>query len=231
MQKPRVLAFDVFGTVVDWYSSVAEEVAASLPHVDADAFTRAWRAGYRPAMDRVLTGELGWTRIDDLHLMILRDLLARFGIDSIEEPAIRELNRAWHRLRPWPDSARGLERLGRDYMRCTLSNGNLGLLADLTRHGDLDFDCLLSAEVFRCYKPAPETYLGVADVFDVAPGDVLMVAAHRDDLDAARACGLQTAYIERPLEYGPNEPKDVSNRHTHTFHARDLLDLADQLGT
>jgi 2-haloacid dehalogenase len=140
------------------------------------------------------------------------------------------LNRVWHRLDAWPDSVAGLARLKSRCMICTLSNGNIGLLANMAKHAGLPWDCILSAEVFRAYKPDPATYLGVARVFDVPPGEVMLVAAHHDDLAGARACGLRTAYIERPLEFGVARPKDVAPHPANELHARDLIDLAQQLG-
>ena len=226
----KILAFDVFGTVVDWHGSIQREVNARWPHVDGDAFALAWRAGYVPAMQRVRSGELGWTRIDDLHRLILETLLPTFGLSHLSEAERQHLNLAWHRLDPWPDVVAGMQRLKTQYTLCTLSNGNLGLLTALSKHGHLPWDCLLSAEVFRAYKPDPATYLGVADVFNVKPVQTALVAAHHDDLAAARACGLVTAYIERPMEYGPHHPKDVSPQAGNDFHAKSFLDLADQLG-
>lgn len=225
-----MLAFDIFGTVVDWHGSILGEVQALHPAVDADAFALAWRAGYQPAMARVRSGELGWTRIDELHRLILDDLLPRFGLAHLSEAERQHLNRVWHRLNPWPDTVQGLTRLKTRYTICSLSNGNMGLLTNMAKRAGLPWDCVLSAEVFRAYKPDPRTYLGVAQTFDVAPADVMLVAAHQDDLAAARACGLQTAYIERPLEFGAGQPKDVSPDPANTLHARDLLHLADQLG-
>lgn len=229
MKLPQVLAFDVFGTVVDWHGSIAREVDAMGLGVSGDEFALAWRAGYQPAMQRVRSGELGWTPLDDLHRMILDDLLRRFGIHHLDEAARRHLNRAWHRLDPWPDSVPGLTRLKSRYVVCSLSNGNIGLLAAMAKRAGLPWDCILSAEVFRAYKPDPATYLGVAQVFDVAPQDVMLVAAHHDDLAAARACGLRTAYVERPLEFGPRHPKDVSPQPGCDVHATDLVALADLL--
>ena len=226
---PKILAFDVFGTVVDWHGSIAAEVRQLYPEVDGDAVALAWREGYQPAMQRVRSGELGWTKIDDLHRLILDDILPRFGLGSLPENERRTLNRVWHRLNPWPDVVEGLSRLKRRHIITTLSNGNIGLLTDMAKHGELPWDCVLSAEVFRAYKPDPRTYLGVADVFDVAPSEVMMVAAHQEDLAAARDCGLLTAYIERPLEFGAARPKDVSPVAENTLHARDFIDLARQL--
>lgn len=226
----EVLAFDIFGTVVDWHGSLVRELAQLHPEVDGDAFANAWRAGYKPAMARVMSGELGWTLIDDLHRIILDGILPQFGLEHLDEAARRHLNRAWHRLDPWPDSVRGLQRLKRKYILCSLSNGNLGLLTRMAKRAGLPWDCVLSAEVFRAYKPDPATYLGVARVFDVAPERVMLVAAHHDDLAGARACGLRTAYVERPLEFGARRPKDVSLRPGNDMHTKDFDDLADQLG-
>lgn len=227
---PRILAFDIFGTVVDWHGSIVRELEARYPGVDGNALALAWRAGYQPAMQRVRSGELGWTRIDELHRLILDGLLPRFGLASLNEAERAELNRVWHRLDAWPDSVAGLLRLKQRFTICSLSNGNLGLLTNMAKRAGLPWDCILSAEVFRAYKPDPRCYLGVAQTFDVSPGEVMLVAAHQDDLAAARACGLQTAYIERPHEFGAGQPKDVSPDPANTHHARDLLDLADRLG-
>lgn len=230
MSSPQVLAFDIFGTVVDWHGSIAREIALVDPTVDADAFALAWRAGYQPAMQRVRSGELGWTRIDELHRLILDEILPRFGLAHLGEAQRVQLNRAWHRLDAWPDAVAALTRLKQRFTICTLSNGNIGLLTNMAKRAGLPWDCILSAEVFRAYKPDPATYLGVAQTFDLAPEQVMLVAAHQDDLAAARACGLLTAYIERPLEFGAARPKDVSPDPANTRHARDLLDLAEQLG-
>jgi 2-haloacid dehalogenase len=230
LAAPSILAFDIFGTVVDWHGSIVSEMQALHPQVDADAFALAWRAGYQPAMERVRSGELGWTRIDVLHRMILDGLLAQFGLDHLDEVERVELNRVWHRLNPWPETVQGLTRLRQRFTLCTLSNGNIGLLTNMAKRAGLPWDCILSAEVFRAYKPDPATYLGVAHTFDVPPESVMLVAAHQDDLAAARACGLATAYIERPLEFGAAHLKDVSPDAANTWHARDLVHLAEQLG-
>lgn len=230
LAAPSILAFDIFGTVVDWHGSIVREMQARYPQVDADAFALAWRAGYQPAMQRVRSGELGWTRIDTLHRMILDGLLPQFGLDHLGELERAELNLVWHRLDPWPDTVAGLTRLRTRFTICSLSNGNIGLLTNMAKRAGLPWDCILSAEVFRAYKPDPATYLGVADTFDVPPAGVMLVAAHQDDLAAARHCGLATAYIERPLEFGAGHVKDVSPDPANTWHARDLVHLAEQLG-
>jgi len=225
----KILAFDIFGTVVDWHGSIVRELRALHPQVDADAFALAWRGGYQPAMRRVMSGELGWTLIDDLHRLILDEMLPRFGLAHLGEAERRHLNKVWHRLDAWPDAVAGLKRLKSRYTICSLSNGNIGLLADMAKRAGLPWDCILSAEVFRAYKPDPAVYLGVARVFDVRPEETMLVAAHQDDLAGARACGLRTAYIERPLEFGTAHPKDVSPDPANTLHAGSLNDLADQL--
>ena len=228
--RVQVLAFDVFGTVVDWHSGISREVQALYPDVNGGEFALAWRAGYQPAMRRVMSEDLGWTLIDDLHRLILDGILAQFGLADLTEAQKKRLNTVWHRLDPWPDVLEGLTRLKTRHTICTLSNGNLGLLSNMAKRACLPWDCILSAEVFRAYKPDPATYLGVARVFDLTPVEVMLVAAHQDDLTAARACGLQTVYIERPTEFGAAQPKDISPDPANTRHARDLLDLAEQLG-
>jgi 2-haloacid dehalogenase len=230
----KVIAFDVFGTVVDWYSGIAAEAERILPGVDGGAFALAWRAGYQPAMkgvmERLAAGEGGFTLLDELHMSILGGVLRDFGIEGLDAARKRDLNKAWHRLPAWPDSVPGLARLRRKYVICSLSNGNIGLLTEMAKNAGLPWDCVLSAEVFKAYKPDPRTYLGVAAVFDVPPGQVMLAAAHHDDLAAARTCGLRTAYIERPLEFGPSQPKDVSPEPDNNLHARSIEHLADLLG-
>jgi 2-haloacid dehalogenase len=236
----KVIAFDVFGTVVDWHSGIAAEAERLLPGVDGSAFALAWRAGYQPAMKSVMErmaadegrtgGAGGFTLLDELHLSVLERVLRDFGRTDVDPALKRELNLAWHRLPAWPDSAAGLARLKKKYIICTLSNGNIGLLTEMAKGAGLPWDCVLSAEVFKAYKPDPRTYLGVAGVFDVAPARVMLAAAHHDDLAAARACGLKTGYIERPNEFGGARPKDVSPQPGNSLHARDIGALADLLG-
>ena len=177
-----------------------------------------------------MSGELGWTKIDDLHRMILDQVLVDFSVDHLSEAEIQHLNLVWHRLEPWPDSVAGLTRLKQRYTISTLSNGNIGLLTNMAKNAGLPWDCILSAEVFRAYKPHPDTYLGVADIFAVEPGQVMLVAAHHDDLQAARECGLKTAYIERPWEFGRDQAKDVSAVEGNDCHAADFNALAEILG-
>src|SRR5690349_12933432 len=209
MMRPRALAFDVFGTVVDWRTSVIRELTSfGESHgleQDWAQFADDWRAGYPTAMDRVRTGGLPWLKIDALHRLMLDDLLERAGIDSIPEPEADELTRAWRPLDPGPDSVGGLTPLKRSATITTLSNGNVSLLTNTAKRAGLPWDCVISAELFHHYKPDPEAYLGCADLLDVAPGELMLVAAHPGDLRAARDAGLMTAYVPRPLEYGPNQ--------------------------
>lgn len=213
----RALVFDTFGTVVDWRSGVAREAAPFLARhgkADADpgAFADAWRRRYVPAMAEVSSGRRSFVRLDVLHRENLDGVVAEFGLDPSAIPAaeLDELNLAWHRLDPWPDCVAGLTRLKAGYIIAPLSNGNVVLLLDMAKRAGLPWDAILGAEVVRAYKPTPESYLGTADMLAMRPDEVCMVAAHNDDLKAARACGLRTAYVRRPHEFGPHvarEPK------------------------
>jgi len=237
MSEPavHVLAFDVFGTVVDWRSSIIAEgqslATAKGLSVDWAKFADAWRAGYGPAMERVRRGELPWTKLDALHRLILDQLLVRFGIEGLGEQEKVRLNRAWHRLRPWPDSVAGLERLRRRFVVTTLSNGNVALLTEMAKHAGLPWDCILSAELVRHYKPDPEVYRLVPELFDLRPEQVMMVAAHEADLQAAKQLGLRTAFVHRPLEYGPQTPVPSVPAGRFDYVAEDLVDLAARLGS
>ncbi len=229
----KALTFDVFGTVVDWRGSLIREgeLLAKRKGVNADwpAFADAWRAGYHPAMDRVRKGELPWTHIDRLHRMILDTLLPKFSLTGLNESEIEELNRAWHRLTPWPDSVPGLNRLRGRYVLATLSNGNVSLLVDMAKNAGLPWDCVLSSELFGHYKPDLEVYRGAAQLLNLAPDEVMMVAAHPSDLKAAQKCGLKTAYVPRPLEYGP-QSKLAPHDGKFDIVADSFLDLAAKLG-
>ena len=231
----RALVFDVFGTVVDWRSGIVRDgaalAAAKGVAVDWPAFADAWRAGYQPAMQRVRSREIAWTTIDRLHRSILETLLPRFGLEALDEAERDALNRVWHRLDPWPDAVAGLDRLKRRFTIATLSNGNVSLLVDMAKRAKLPWDCVLSAEMFGHFKPDPEVYLGAARMLDVAPGELLMVAAHPSDLAAAARAGLVTAYVPRPLEYGPaGELRDPPGDLVFDHVARDFHALATQLG-
>lgn len=226
MDDIKVISFDVFGTVVDWFSSIRNEVESLGLDVPADKFARAWRSGYKPAMQKVLSGELGWTLIDDLHFMILEEVLKEFNVHGMTDEEKDHLNKGWHRLAPWPDSSEAIERLNRQFKTCTLSNGNLSLLENLSEYANLHWSKIFSAETFGTYKPDPKMYLGVASTFGVEPSNVLMVATHQDDLDAAKQVGLRTAYVRRPLEYGiENFTKSYSDDNDLVLN--DLIELAE----
>jgi len=233
----RALAFDVFGTVVDWRGSIIREgqalSAAKGWRVDWPAFADAWRAGYRPAMERATAlgpdGEGAWANIDTLHREILDGLLSRFGLDGLTEVERAHLNRVWHRLAPWADSVRGLRRLKSRFVISTLSNGNIALLVDMAKHARLPWDCVLSAEIVRKYKPDPAVYQMAARLLGFEREHVLMVAAHPSDLAAAARAGLRTAYVPRPLEYGPDGRGEAVGDLRFDLVATDFVDLAAQL--
>lgn len=230
----RALVFDVFGTVVDWRASIIREgqmlSAAKGLRVDWPAFADAWRAGYAPAMDRTRGADQAWASIDTLHRRILDTLLPRFGLQSLDEAERAALNLVWHRLMPWPDSVAGLHRLKSRFVTGTLSNGNVSLLVDMAKNSGLPWDCVLSAELAQRYKPDPEVYLMAARLLGCAPAELMMVAAHTDDLRAAQACGLRTAYVHRALEFGPDAPPKPARPEGFDLLAGDFLDLARQLG-
>jgi 2-haloacid dehalogenase len=231
----KALVFDVFGTVVDWRTSVIREGErrgrSKRLAVDWAAFADAWRAGYPAAMDLVRTGALPWQNVDRLHRRILDELLARFGVAAAFDEAERQdFNRVWHRLRPWPDVVPGLRRLRRAYVIGTLSNGNVSLLVDMARYAKLPWDVVLSAELFRHYKPDPQAYLGAVELLGLRPYEVMLVAAHKSDLDGAKRCGLKTGFVQRRLEYGPRGRKDVKAEVRFDLNARDFLQLAERLG-
>ncbi len=230
----KAMTFDVFGTVVDWRSSIIREgeqlTARTGTEVDWPRFADAWRAGYGPAMRRVRSGELPWTRIDDLHRMILDGLIPEFGLTALDEASRDDLNRVWHRLSPWPDTVSGLTRLRTRYVLASLSNGNVALLVNMAKHSGLPWDAVLSAELAHQYKPDPEVYLTAADLLGLEPEQVMMVAAHKGDLRAAAALGFKTAYVPRPLEYGPDREIDTTPDPSFDVNATDFNDLADRLG-
>jgi len=230
----KALVFDVFGTVVDWHGSVAREMRGLARtkglRVNAVKFAKAWRAGYRPAMDRVRRGEAPFEKIDVIHRAILEDVLQQFKVATLSEEEKAHLNLVWHRLKPWPDSVRGLKRLKSKFIVATLSNGNTGLLVNMAKHGGLPWDCVFSSDTFQHFKPDPEMYLGAADRLDLRPEEVMMVAAHKADLRAAAQCGLKTAFVKRPLEHGRGGTPDLASEPEFTVNAESFLDLADQLG-
>jgi len=230
----KALVFDVFGTVVDWHGSVAREVRelarAKGLRINAVKFAKAWRAGYRPAMDRVRRGEAPFEKIDVIHRAILEDVLRQFRVTTLAEDEKAHLNLVWHRLKPWPDAVRGLKRLKSKHIIATLSNGNTGLLVDMAKHGGLPWDCVFSSDTFKLFKPDPGMYLGAADRLDLKPSEVMMVAAHKPDLRAAAQQGLKTAFVKRPHEHGRNNNPDLASETEFTINAESFLDLADQMG-
>ena len=230
----KALVFDTFGTVVDWRTSVTHEIEGLAKRkgftVDGAKFADAWRAGYGPSMNRVRTGELPWTRLDDLHRMILNKILVDFHMTGLSEAETAELNRAWHRLQPWPDAVAGLTRLKKKFIIAPLSNGNIALMTNLAKHSGLPWDCILGAELVHHYKPDREVYQSAADILDLKPADVMMVAAHLGDLRAAKGVGLRTAFVVRPLEFGPNGKPDLKADASVDVAATDFNDLAGHLG-
>ncbi|MCB1461040.1 MAG: haloacid dehalogenase type II [Nitratireductor sp.] len=231
MSKPQALIFDVFGTVVDWRSGVAAEAGRFLAgkgiDLDPFAFADAWRGEYQPTMERVRSGGRGYVALDILHRENLDLVLERFGLSGLfsdEEKA--EFNRAWEKLPPWPDSAPGLTRLKQDFLIAPCSNGSLALMARLAKFGSLPWDAILGADIARNYKPQPEVYLASCQALQLAPREVMMVAAHPSDLDAAKACGLQTAFVPRPLEYGSSHGSDTQGEHHVGMNRREEWDAA-----
>jgi 2-haloacid dehalogenase len=226
MAHVRALVFDVFGTVVDWRTGIA--AAAAAHGLDGEPFADAWRARYIPSMDLVRRGDLPWMNLDALQARSLEELLPEFGA-SLSLSERQALVLAWHRLPAWPDAGAGLERLRSRYLVATLSNGGLALLTNLAKNADLRFDCILSAELFRHYKPDPETYLMSAQLLGLDPAEVMLVAAHKPDLRAAQACGLRAGFVARPLEFGPAGHPDELPDPEAEVAATDFLDLAGQL--
>lgn len=226
------LTFDVFGTVVDWRTGVGEALASVGARAGRDAdwpsVAEAWRRMYRPTLDRVRRGELPWQNFDGLHRVMLDQVLAEHGLDALGDDDRAELVRAWHRLPPWPDCRPGLRRLRERYICATLSNGHVAMLVRIAKAAGLSFDCVLSVELVGTYKPDPRVYDSATRFLDVPPQRLAMVACHPYDLSAARARGLRTIYVRRPLEWGPDtrvEPPDDVD-----LVVEDLEDLATRLG-
>jgi 2-haloacid dehalogenase len=220
----QALIFDVFGTCVDWRSSVARDVATALPDVDALEFADAWRAEYDPAMARIRDGGRGYVPLDDLHLENLHNVARRLGVTAPDH-----LNAAWERLDPWPDVVPGLTRMRKSHIIAPCSNGSIALMTRLARYGGLPWDCILGAEIAQDYKPKARVYLAAAAALRLDPGDVMMVAAHNGDLHAARAAGLKTAFVPRPAEYGPAQTTDLAPEAEWDIIAPDFNGLAGVL--
>jgi len=228
----KALTFDTFGTVVDYRSSIIEEgqaLARAKPlNVDWEKFADAWRADYAPSMNRVRTGELPWTTLDRLNRIILDRLLVQFKVTGLSEVEIVEFNRVWHRLKPWPDAVGGLTRLKKRFTIAPLSNGNVSLLTDVAKHGGLPWDLIIGADLSKHYKPDREVYLTASSLLELPPANIMMVAAHQDDLRAAKGVGFKTAFVRRPKE-GPNgDHRPVEPG--WDFVVNDFNELATRLG-
>lgn len=221
---PKALIFDVFGTCVDWRTSIVRAVAQAIPGIDPVAFADAWRAGYDPAMAPIRDGTRPYTALDLLHVETLRTTCAEFGTGVPDCFA-----RAWERLDPWRDAIPGLTALKRDRIVAPCSNGSIALMTRLARYARLPWDCILGAEIAQDYKPSPRVYLASAAALTLDPSEVMMVAAHNGDLHAARAVGLQTAFVARTTEHGPDQTTDLTPDGPWDIVAADFLDLARQL--
>ncbi|MFO1033500.1 MAG: haloacid dehalogenase type II [Hyphomicrobiales bacterium] len=231
----KVIVFDTFGTVVDWRGSITRDLsdwgAAQGITADWGKLADLWRGQYEPEMDRVRRGEIPFTRLDELHAHALPGVLECCGIDSLSEEQFQFVNRVWHRLDPWPDSVPGLHRLKTKFVIGPLSNGNVALLVNMAKHAGLPWDHVFSCELFRAYKPHPDSYLGVARMMDVKPSEVMMCAAHNYDLAAARKAGLATAFVPRTTEFGPGQTTDLVPTEDWDVIADDFDELASRLGT
>ncbi len=230
----RALVFDVFGTVVDWRGSIMREGEQWNRErgwsLDWAQFADAWRAGYQPAMEPIRRGERAWATIDELNREVLDRLLTEQGISELSEAETDHLNRIWHRLDPWPDAVAGLRRLKQHYVIATLSNGNVALLVHMAKRAGLPWDAVLSAELARQYKPRAEVYQAAASLLGLAPAQVMMVAAHRGALDAARRVGMATAFVQRPHEFGSLGRADVAEVGEYDVVVEDFGELAEALG-
>jgi 2-haloacid dehalogenase len=234
MTEVKAILFDVFGSVVDWRSSLIAELSAfgTMRGIPADwtGLVDRWRQAYAPSMDRVRRGELPWTVLDELHRASLDRIIAEMGIDGLNGADRDHLTTAWHRLKPWPDSIAGLTRLKARFIIGPLSNGNIALLVNMAKNAGIPWDVVFGSETFRHFKPDPEVYLGAAAQLRLAPGEVMMAAAHNHDLAAAQALGLRTAFFARPTEYGPLQSRDFAATGAWDVVATDITDLAAQMG-
>jgi 2-haloacid dehalogenase len=230
----QALFYDVFGTLVDWRTSIARDAEAILKPlghaIDWPAFADAWRGEYQGAMEEVRSGRIAFCKLDLLHRRNLEITLKRFEIGGLSEEQKRDLNLAWHRLDAWPDVPPGLARLKRKYRQAPVSNGNISLMVDLARRNNLPWDAILGAEIAGDYKPKPRVYLAAAEAFDLEPQDCMMVAAHSSDLKAAAALGLRTGHIARPSERGPGRGESGPSVAVD-FAVKGLEELAEKLGT
>ena len=231
----KALLFDTFGTVVDWRSSLIDAFSrfgeSRQLDVDWSKLVDQWRSAYWPSMDKVRKGQLAWTTLDELHRAALVNLLPTFKLEQLSANDVDDLTTLWHRLKPWPDARPGLERLKSHFLIGPLSNGNFALMVELNKFAGLGWDFVFGSDIFRHYKPDPETYLEACSLLGLKPAQVVMVAAHNYDLHAARSFGLHTAFIPRPTEYGPSQTKDLRAEGPWDIVATDLEDLARQLHT
>ena len=235
ISRIKAMVFDVFGTVVDWRTSLINDFTrwGGERGITADwpALVDAWRQAYQPSMEVVRRNpQNGFVALDTLHRQSLETLVAQFGIAGLDEDDLQYMTRGWHRLVPWPDSVAGLTALKRRYIIAPLSNGNVALLTNMAKHAGFPWDLVLSAEIFAHYKPDPETYLGAASILSLQPDEVMMVAAHNNDLEAAQSHGLATAFVPRVTEYGPLQSRDFKAEGDWTVVADDFNDLAMKMG-
>jgi 2-haloacid dehalogenase len=231
----KAMVFDVFGTVVDWRTSLINDFTRwggeRDLEIDWAGLVDDWRAAYMPSMDVIRKQPAkDFVALDTLHRQSLEVLAPRYGLGAASEPELRYLTTGWHRLLPWPDSVSGLTALKRRYIIAPLSNGNVSLLTNMAKHAGIPWDLVLSAEIFNHYKPDPEVYLGAAKILGLKPEEVMMVAAHNNDLAAAKALGLATAFVPRIAEYGPHQKRDFKPEGDWTIVAQDFNDLAKQMG-
>ena len=233
LSQVKAMTFDVFGTVVDWRTSIAREIQDIGQkrgfHLDWNSFADEWRSGYAPSMHKVRNGEMPWTKIDTLHRLILDELLSKHKISNLSEQETDGLNRAWHRLDPWSDSVEGLTLLKKDYIISSLSNGNVALLVNIAKYGGLPWDMVLSAEIAKHYKPDPESYLSTSEYLGLPINRVMMVAAHKNDLKSAKSNGMMTGYVPRPKEHGENTVVDYAEEAYIDIMADDFIDLSKKM--
>ena len=229
----KALLFDVFGTVVDWRGSITNEMqrfgGAHQIKQDWEQFALDWRALYQPAMEQIRSGDRGYVKLDQLHRENLQQLISRYGLDNLTEQQLEHINRAWHRLQPWADTLPGMNRLRKNYVLASLSNGNVALMVNMARHSAIPWDMILGSETAQGYKPEDKVYTHAAQMLALAPEQCMMVAAHNDDLYAARALGFKTAYINRPYEYGDAQVNDMHAEQEWDIVGEYMTDIADAL--
>lgn len=236
LENVKAVLFDTFGTVVDWRGTITrmgESLARQkgIDGVDWDAFARAWRAGYQPGMARVRSGERAWATLDTIHRERLDEILIEFDIaDAFDEDERAEINLFWHRLDPWPDSLPGLLRLKQRRLIGPLSNGSLVLLSTMAKRAGIPWDFVFASNTFEAYKPDAAVYLGAIKLLELEPEQVMMAAAHNDDLEAARSHGMRTAYINRPYEYGVDQSADFEAEHDWDVITDTIVGIADKMG-